>query len=235
LQLPEMASIAIHPDGRQLAFQSGSHGDVGQLWVMEGLQPTRANQKDSVPRPKVIARSNNIAIRPQQLLGPNNTIKDPLHGATAVIPTGWTIKRADRVAPNVVWPNGSTGIVLSAPEKPDGPRFVYEVFDTPQPLSDQDVRAWLRNRASKIHQVRREFVSNSRERANEYVIRKVGECPALSWHADYTARDGKSEVEYGTVIRAERGHALVWFQGPATELEAIRQALDSLIASVRLP
>jgi Tol biopolymer transport system component len=38
LSLPHVREIAIHPDGRQIAFHAGLWGD-SELWVMEGLMP----------------------------------------------------------------------------------------------------------------------------------------------------------------------------------------------------
>jgi hypothetical protein len=125
--------------------------------------------------------------------------------------------------------------MFGAPVRLSDARLAYEIYDAPQPLGAEEAKVWLREWASKIASARREFLSKYRQRPQDHVLGRVGDRPALSWIADYTARNGTDEVEYGTVIRSERGHALIYFQGPAKEIEAVRPAMNSLIASLRLP
>ena len=243
LSQPDVRDFAIHPDGRQIAFQTGSVGDTVEVSVMEGLIPKQI-ASNAGTRPKAIAQGS-PAGTPREILlneisGPNNTIFDRKLGVTATLPAGWSIQSATRHGTNnLLWPGpeGFNDIMFSTPEKTESTvaRMDYQIYENPRPMPTSEVDAWLRVWTTNVVARRRSVggITDYNNRQGSFVSRTVGGRPALSWVADFT-RDGAKWTVYWTLIRSEKGHAAVFFQAPTTEIDASRPAYESLVESVRL-
>ena len=240
LSQPDLHDFAIHPDGRQITFQTGSVGDTVEVSVMDGLIPKQL-ASNAGTRPKAIAQGSPAGTWTEILLseiaGPNNTIFDRKLGVTATIPPGWTIKNAIRYPAglNPRWPEGFTGIMFSLPEKPMDGRLGYQIYEKPRPMRAAEADAWLRdwalNYAANMNDM--SGFDNYRHRPESYASRQVGGHPALSWTTAFT-RAGTNWTGYVTLIRSEKGHAAIFCQAPAMELVASRPAFEALVESVRL-
>lgn len=227
---PSVEEIAVHPDGRHIAFRSGSAGDWAQLWVMEGANPARhLEPKPVVSRPKVIAQNLSGPIPLGRLNGPNNSIVDPTTGLRAAVPSGWELRAATRSERGM-------SVDLKTREEPNVSMRILVNFDDPKNLLGKEIDAWLRTWTESRQQGRRNdslFGPSFTIRPETVVARSVMGRPALRWNAEFS-RKGELHHEYNTVIYWERGFAVVLLTAPAALAPRYRLAYESLVGSTVL-
>jgi Tol biopolymer transport system component len=85
LNLPfgSIDQVSVHPDGRQIAFRTGSAGDLAQLWVMEGVNAAQPAPTRSVAGLNVIARQPRLLPNP-----PMTAFSALIHGGHALAGDG---------------------------------------------------------------------------------------------------------------------------------------------------
>ena len=236
--LPELSEIAVSPDGRQLAFLSGARGQLSKLWVMEGTQARAVSPKES-GNLQPIAGSGRIAIKLDEILGPDNAVFDAKTGLAAKIPSSWKIDTARRPA------NGISELTITfvLPENTEG-RSSLLVWKDPQsiptavtwavPRSDAEVDSWLRKLAETRNEGRRTGERSPNYQATKFASRSVGNKRALSWTGEFDRGDRKI-VEQGTLIYSETSPCFLQMSSAAASAAELRVAYEDLLKSIRLP
>ncbi|MSU50696.1 MAG: hypothetical protein EXS37_16685 [Opitutus sp.] len=243
---PDVSDIAINPDGRQIAYQTGSIGDAVDVWVMDGLIPKPLPQKEG-PRPRVIAQSSyaKVQISVAEISGPKHSILDRKFGLSATLPPGWTIKNAGRTD---TWGNQ---IAFIAPDTPDDAKAFVNYRTTkpgelatfhgenwtgtagPKPTTPSELDAWMRKPAQGLEREPDASYQNYKNRPESFVARMIGEYRVWTWSADYTNYN-ESWTYYWTLIESGKSGARFQLSVPTAKFDALRPAFDALIESVHL-
>lgn len=164
-----------------------------------------------------------------EILGPGNSVKDPVHGVAFTYPAGWEVRFAHRWGKD----NKENTLVLRAVWPSEWGASVYW-----QPLGGKTTpgaEATLREDAQRKAESR--IAGGLRDYANvpgSFEFFKVGDRTAMRYHATFT-RGGRPMVEYFTRVIGDKMMVMLFTMLPAVELAALRPELDQMMASVRLP
>lgn len=165
----------------------------------------------------------------QELLGPDNTLRDAANGVSARIPPGWTVADA------AVAGERATSIAIVSPTHPDTSLgFYYRIHSAPPPAPVNGVEAFMREQAQTKEKDRQANSPDYKNRPDSFVFRELNGQPALSWTADFTRGDRKWS-EYLTRILGKNSVALLFLNTSAEGIDALRPAVDGMAATVQLP
>jgi hypothetical protein len=164
-----------------------------------------------------------------EILGPNNTFKDPVHGVALTYPAGWEVRGAHRWGKDnqentavlrAVWPSELGASVYWAP-----------LNEKPEPGNEE---AYFRDAAKRKAESR---VGGFRDYANvpdSFEFFKIGGRPAMRYRATFM-RGNQPMVEFFTRVLGEKTMVMLFTMVPAGELASLRPELDRMMESVRLP
>jgi hypothetical protein len=234
---PNITDIAVHTDGRQIAFRAGALKDGEDLWVMEGF----LNRKTADP---ISWRLTDFIGR--EIAGPNQSILDRKYGLALTYPDRWTIFGAGRHSGT-----GDNQIQFSVPEIPGSlvvlnyyaltpgefhPAAVFGWANAlgPKPTTSAEVDAWLRRYAQGMARHRiNASLHDYQVRPASIALRTVGGHRAVSALADYT-KSAEQWTESLTCVYGDTVIALFRAHVPTARLNAIRLPLDMMIETLRL-
>lgn len=167
----------------------------------------------------------------KDVLGPNNTFKDPVVGVSLTYPSGWEMIGGTRWGPDYrentfrfrpVWPSEAH------------PSLYYQSFraDNPRPA---DVNAWLREAAQKKEASRQTGVPDYRNVSDSVSLRTIAGRPGLSYVATFTDGRNRKMAEYNLRIVGEKAYVMFFTMGPAEDIFAIRSEIDRMAETVQVP
>lgn len=163
---------------------------------------------------------------------------DPEHGLRGRIPPGWKLKDSFRGPENVVF-------LFEVPEHARAQVMLnYRKLAARQTLDAEQTIAWLEREALAQSNQRR-WQGIGQYRAQKGKMRTVGDHPALTWLANYTATKPRSAkgpaiarerwIESQTQIRTPDGTAIFSLRAPEADMPALEAQFESLVQSVSLP
>jgi len=210
-------------------------GQGNELWVMRGFL---------AKQPEAVAGLGEIPI--EELLDSDNSLHDRLAGFSATLPTGWSLKRANRTG------NGTTSLGFRVPglggnitaglhfhaavpgETPHtGLKWLDILGPSPSTLGEADiyVAKFAKHNIEAEKQGEQRYVI----REGSLVVRRMsGNYAGISWVADFQ-RTNEPWVNYVTYVCGTKGGVVLPLRIPAEKLDAVRPAWDRFIESIRLP
>lgn len=162
--------------------------------------------------------------------GPNRSVRDPKFGLTTTYPEGWKIREVLR------WGDQQNTIFFDIDAAPEpSPNLYYRVYQKPRPRTPEEMVAFVREEAKKKEASRRENIADYTNRADSFKTFSLGGNAAFSWSADFTGPSGDKWVEYFVRIQTENADASFFLQSPASQIDALRPAVDRLMAELKMP
>lgn len=235
--LGDVRPLGITRDGNVFGTSRGS----GILWMMQGLQT-----KNSTPTQTSSTGAN---IPPDEIFSPNRSVLDRKSGLSATYPKTWEVRSATRgSAGGTVIGFQAGGIQVAFPAlfyhstQPwgDMERFMKFTGAGPKPKTSDEIGSWLRKAAGAFEQQRitLPLFADYRIHPASFVERTVGGHRALSWSADFgRSNSGKlvKWAEYLTIVYSEDLIAMLYCSTQETNVDAVRPALDEMLATIRFP
>lgn len=166
-----------------------------------------------------------------EVLRPNNTFSDSVHGISLTYPAGWEVLGGFRWGKNngentfrfqPLWPSEAI------------PSLYYQRFhpDNPRPT---DINAWFRESSQKKEASRAQGGGDYRNVPESFVFKKTsGGLASFSYLATFTAGE-KPMAEYFVRVAGQEGYVMFFTQGPREDVEAIRGEIDRMADTVRVP
>lgn len=175
-----------------------------------------------------VAQAQRIPLK--EILGPDNTFKDPVYGVSLSYPSGWEVRDAQRWGKDnkentlflaAVWPSESRPSVYWAP-----------LNEKPEPGKEEAYFRMVAERkaASRVASGMSDYANV----AGSFEFFQIGGRPAMRYLARYTIR-GKPVAEFFTRVLGEQTMVMLFVQMPPDELASLRPELDRMMATVRLP
>ena len=171
-------------------------------------------------------------IPPGDLVGANNSLRDPMYGISVTYPAGWQVRGAQRWGKN----NKENTIMFQAIWPLEArPSLYYQPtsnFDKPAP---NEVEAHFRRTAgTKAQQRVASGLKDYQNLENTFVFTTINGRPAFRYTASFTVQ-GRPHFEYFTRVLGDELMAMFFVQGPAEEIDAVRREIDQMAATIRLP
>jgi len=170
---------------------------------------------------------NAVALPSGDTTGPTE-YRDPEFAVSVKMPQGWRVAQAHR------WGDHETTVRLIGPENSDAGSLYFRMRPNTARSPEEEYAQLLSDPASKVGQRVAAGVADYRIRPGSVERRTVGGRPALSCIAEFT-QGGVSMVEHLTWVSGENAYALFFAQAAASELQSLRQRLDPIIDTLKLP
>lgn len=177
-----------------------------------------------------IGRSQSIPMA--ELVGPNNTIRDPLYGITVQFPAGWEVRSAQR------WgKNNQENTIFFSPLWPSEarPSLYYQTitnFDAPGPDA---VEAHFRYTAgTKALQRINGGLADYKNLENTFELIQINGRPGFRYLATYTMGE-KKFTEYFIRVLGDKLMAMFFIQAPSAEIETVRREVDQMASTILVP
>jgi hypothetical protein len=167
-----------------------------------------------------------------ELVGPNNAIRDSKFGLSATYPAGWQVQTARRWGKNnlentimmqAIWPLTSRPSLYYQPTSN---------FDRPAPGAE--AAHFHYTAGTKAAQRVNNGLKDYRNLADTFTLKTINGRPAFSYVATFTMQ-GVPHYEYFVRILGTDLIAMFFVQGPVEELETVRREIDQMAATVQLP
>ena len=158
--------------------------------------------------------------------------RDPETNVRFDLPEGWSIAQTQR------WGKQETTVALKDALVSAGtrPALYYRMERLPIARTPEEVeKSLLGGLLAKAGQRSREGVKDYKERAASRRRHEVGGRPALTWIADFTARDDKPIVELFTYIQSENTTALFFSKLSPDDLAVFQERFAPVVDSLRIP
>jgi hypothetical protein len=168
----------------------------------------------------------------EELLRPNNTLRDPVFGVAATYPKDWQVGDAARWGKNNL---ENTIFFVAAKPMKSRPSLYYQPrsnFDSPQP--GQELAHFRYTAGTKEQQRIRSGLSDYRNVEDSFHFSKINGRPAFSYSAVFS-RAGQTHFEYFTRVLGEKMMVMFFVQGPIEELDTMRRATDQMAATIQVP
>jgi len=169
----------------------------------------------------------------EQLLGENNSLRDPLYGISVNYPAGRQVRGAARRGKN-----NAESTVMFQPMWPleTRPNLYYQPlsnFDAPK--RPEEVPAHFRYTAgTKAQQRVNGGLRDYRNDESTFEFLTINGRPAFRYRASFTMR-GQPQFEYFVRVLGAELMAMFFVQGPAAEFEQVRREVDQMVATLQLP
>ena len=173
------------------------------------------------------ARDAQVTKAVAQLSGPDNTLHDEVAGVSAQIPEGWTMSGVTPVGPD------AKSIPMVNPQHANTVLVLY-YRAKPTAIPAEGAESLFRQQAATKEKERQVRWPDYKNRPDSFVFRELNGRPVLSWSATYTNGDQPC-AEYLTRTLGKSSSALIFLNAPSAQIDALRPALDSLLASLQLP
>ena len=178
----------------------------------------------------VVAPAQGVNVEMKDVLGPNNSFRDPVMGISLTYPPGWEVlggirwgtdNRENTFRFRPLWPSQA------------GPSMYYQGFrpDSPRPT---DVSAWLREAAQKKEESRKSGMSDYQNVPESLSLRTIAGKPGMSYLATFTS-GGQKLAEYNVRIVGEKAYVMFFTMGPLDDVLAIRAEIDAMAETVQIP
>ncbi len=154
--------------------------------------------------------------------------RDPEYAVSVKVPQGWRVGEAFR------WGDHQTTTRLIGPGSLDAGRLYFQMRPNTARSEEEAYTLLLANPESKAALRVAAGLADYKIRPGSVQRRAVGGRPAVSCLADFTL-GGVKMVEYQTWVSGETAYALFFAQVAAPELDALRQRLDPIIETLKLP
>ena len=154
--------------------------------------------------------------------------RDPDFAVSVKLPRDWKIGRAVR------WGDHETTAPLLAPEKAEAGSLYFRMRPNPARSDDETRKLLLTYPKEKAASRVTAGLPDYHLRPDSLEPRTVNGRPALSCIGEFT-QNGEPMVEYLTWVSGSEANALFFARVPATGLAALRQRLDPVIESLKLP
>jgi hypothetical protein len=168
----------------------------------------------------------------EELIGPNNSIRDAVYGISVTLPAGWEVRSAVRWGKNnkentiflkPMWPLVATPSLYYQPRSN---------FDSPAP---DKVEAHFRYTAgTKAQQRINSGLSDYRNIEETFEPTQINGRPGFRYMASYT-RNGKIYLEYFIRVLGDTMMAMFFVQAPADEMDIVRREVDQMAATIHVP
>ncbi len=167
-----------------------------------------------------------------ELVGPNNAIRDSKYGLSATYPAGWQVRGAHRWGKNnlentimmqAIWPLTSRPSLYYQPTSN---------FDRPAPGAE--AAHFNYTAGTKAAQRVNNGLRDYRNLTDTFSLKTINGRPAFSYVATFTMQ-GVPHYEYFVRILGTELMAMFFVQGPIEELDAVRREIDQMAATVQLP
>lgn len=169
----------------------------------------------------------------EQLLGENNSLRDPLYGISVTYPAGWQVRGAAR------WgKNNAENTISFQPVWPleTRPSLYYQPlsnFDAPKRA--EEVPPHFRYTAgTKAQQRVNGGLRDYRNDESTFELFTINGRPAFRYRANFTVR-GQPQFEYFVRVLGTELMAMFFVQGPAAEFDQMRREVDQIVATVQVP
>ena len=171
----------------------------------------------------------NVDVPTKDVLGPDNSFRDPVMGVALTLPAGWellggfrwgTDNRENTFRFRPLWPSEAM------------PSLYYQGFraDSPRP---SDFRAWFLDGAQK-KEASRSGSGDYKNLPDTYEFKTINGQPAFSYMAAFT-NGGRKWNEYFVRIAGETAYVMFFTVGTVEDIAAIRADIDRMAATVRVP
>jgi hypothetical protein len=179
----------------------------------------------------LFAADGNRDIPLQQLVGAGRTISDAEYGVSLTYPAGWTAVRAFRWGADF----DKTTLVIQPPQSgARGVSIFYQRFgrETQRPA---EIKDWFRSLFQEKEATKQSELPGYKNdpRSLKFGTTATG-LPTCSYLARFT-RDGRRLAEYYLRVAGEKTYVMVLTQGPVADVEALREEIERMANSVRLP
>jgi len=154
--------------------------------------------------------------------------RDPEFAISVKLPQAWKIGRPFR------WGDHETTVPLLAPENAEAGSLYFRMALNPAKSEEETRQHLLTSPASKATSRVAAGLADYRIRPDSVEPRTVNGRPALSCIGEFT-QNGEPMVEYLTWISGSEANALFFARVPTAGLSALRQRLDPVIESLKLP
>ena len=151
----------------------------------------------------------------KDVLGSNNTFKDPVMSVSLTYPAGWQVISGFR------WPSEAS------------PSMYYQGFrpDSPRPA---DVNAWLLEAARKKEASRQGAGNDYRNDPATLMLRNFGDRRGMSYVATFTS-GGRPMAEYNVRVVGEKAYVMFFTFGPLEDVLNVRREIDQMAETVSVP
>lgn len=169
-----------------------------------------------------------------ELVGANNVIRDQLYGISVTHPAGWQVRGAQRWGKNnqentiafmPIWPLASRPSLYYQPKSN---------FNTPAPEPGQEEAHFRLTAGTKAASRVASGLRDYKNLEDTFDFTKLNGRPAVRYVASFTL-NGKKQYEYFIRVLGDRMMVMFFTQGPAEELEVVREEIDKMSASVVVP
>lgn len=179
-----------------------------------------------------VGQSQSIPLN--ELVGPNNVIRDPMYGIAVTYPAGWEILGAGRWGKNnqentisfkVIWPSEAR------------PSLYYQPttnFNRPGPSASEVAAHFKYTAGTKAQQRINSGMSDYQNIESSFEQTTINGRPAFRYLATYS-RAGKKYYEYFIRVLGEQLMAMFFVQIPAEELDLVRGEVDQMAATIQVP
>jgi hypothetical protein len=207
--------------------------DSPYAFLMDEVAPEIFNvllfvEKTAAARKNSATFEFNAVARPADDTTGTTEYRDPEFAISVKMPAGWKVAEAFR------WGDHETTARLLGPENSDAGSLYFKMLSNPMRSEEEAYTRLLASPESKAASRVAAGLADYRVRPGSVERRRVGGRPALSCVADFTV-NGEKMVEYLTWVIGENASALFFAQVASSELDKLRQRLDPIIETLKLP
>jgi hypothetical protein len=215
---------SMYPEDNPYAFMANQIAPetYDALLFVNSVTPARPNTPRNAPLPTFAFKAGS----------PDSSgvaeYRDPEFAVSVKLPKGWEIAKAFR------WGDQETTAPIMAAGAEEAIRLYFKMRPNPAKSEEETRKLLLADPEAKARQRVMAGIADYRIRPNSVEPRTIGGRPALACVADFT-QDGQKMVEYLVWVSGDQANALFFARAPYADLGGLRQRLDPVIESLKLP
>jgi hypothetical protein len=171
------------------------------------------------------------AIPRDELVGPNNSIRDSMYDISLTFPAGWEVRDAAR------WgKNNQENTIFFQPIWPleSRPSLYYQPVSNTDKSATESPEAYFRRTAAAKAASRKAIIKDYQNLEDTFTFIEINGRPAFRYVASFT-QGGKKYFEYFTRVMGEQMMVMFFTMGPEEELAAVQREIDQMSATLRAP